>query len=738
MFAVSRIPGTSTFPTPTRVGGRGPPRELPGISNPLLHATHPPPVIFRRSPSNADRWEGAGIWNPGRFYAVSKEPTQPPRSASWLPAGVGAIGTAEIPSRQPRPTLGDSDYQLDLDPSQASRQVLTFRRAFPDFVLGTDGDNDDTRPVDGNNVMVAVGRIPGPEARLQRPVGGLEDQIGHLPVAQTQLNKKLLRIYFTILSRFKASLTGDPDPNNPFVRHYAPFCLQDPLVVHIIMYASACYLHETGHIPHTALMASKGRAIQMLNHRISSGQGSVVAAGVGSGSRSSGGGAGDAAIASVIQLTAAEWYWGENDQDLQHHFRGLRDMIRLRGGFDNLGMNGILAKNAMCHDVSIALAHEKSPLLLLQSQDGGGGPYLPWGADYAFTDPIKDVPLRMFHCAPFVYSLPSVGSLPTFAECAQSLGLHPATASVLDNVRFLFKAVDRAYATTTADANEPPNITTTTTTKTKTNSIFRKVQLTGKYIFEHIQGLHPTIPGLRNPSSGLSTGANSPGSNHFTGTEEGSTRSNSLSSTGTPGPGSGSLSRSPPGLGSDSTRSSEWLSAPDANEAPASPRSVAAATCRQHQPPQASSPDYMYQAVRTAAIIYSRAIMNRTPLSVTCTKPEFLETWTTTWRVPLSTWSNALGIFHWIMLAIAPACHQTPHARFVKNMLMVSTLTLGVENWAMMMGAARAGIKLHHWLQARDADGEDQDEDDDDNGENEEGDKVEGAGARRRYGREQR
>lgn len=158
---------------------------------------------------------------------------------------------------------------------------------------------------------------------------------------------------FTILSRFKASLTGDPDPNNPFVRHYAPFCLQDPLVVHIIMYASACYLHETGHIPHTALMASKGCAIQMLNHRISSGQGSAVAAGVGPGFRSfggsggSGGGAGDAAIASVIQLTAAEWYWGENDQDLQHHFRGLRDMIRLRGGFDNLGMNGILAKNAM-------------------------------------------------------------------------------------------------------------------------------------------------------------------------------------------------------------------------------------------------------------------------------------------------------------------------------------------------------------------------------------------------------
>ncbi|KAL2874285.1 hypothetical protein SGCOL_010547 [Colletotrichum sp. CLE4] len=62
---------------------------------------------------------------------------------------------------------------------------------------------------------------------------------------------------------------------------------------------------------------------------------------------------GDAAIAGVIQLTVAEWYWGESDQDLRYHLKGLRDMIRLRGGFNQLGMDGLLAKNAIVYALTL-------------------------------------------------------------------------------------------------------------------------------------------------------------------------------------------------------------------------------------------------------------------------------------------------------------------------------------------------------------------------------------------------
>ncbi|TDZ38265.1 hypothetical protein CTRI78_v010907 [Colletotrichum trifolii] len=688
---------------------------MPEIDSHLLQPT---------SFSGTLRQPPANIWWSGVTRPLGSPPTtsvQSPASSTSWPASESHLewaGRVKAAGSRLRFGLGDGDCKLDLDPSQASHQVLTYRRALPSVFLGyleEDGIGDGVCEED----VVNVHRNWSAQPRIQRPIGSMEDQLGHLPLAQSPLNRNLLRVYFNILSRFKASLNGDPDPNNPFVRHYAPFCLQDPVVVQIVMYASACYLHETGHISRTALMMSKGHAIQMLNRRISLGQG-PTGTGTTTGNAehagaveetSCGGRTGDAAVAGVIQLAAAEWYWGENENDIQHHLRGLRNMIRLRGGFERLGMNGILAKNAICHDVSIALAHENSPLLLPSAQARGCGDsefsWPSWAAEYAFVDPIKHVPLRPSHWAPFVYSLPHVGALPTFAECALFLGIHQATASILDNVRFLGKTVDAAFGGAT-DVNDATNETTTTTRTTS-----RKIRLTARYIYEHLTGLHPAIPGHRTSVSTLSTSGTSPRDDYFPGgRHEGSTRSGSLSSAGTGALATGGPDRSPSAPESDSTTTPEWSSTADASNPSTSPE--AASQQQQQQQQQHASPDYMYQAIRLAAIVYSRAIMNRVPLSEACSQLEFLQIWTTTWRVPLSTWNAAVGIFHWIMLSIAPTCLTTPHARFVKNMLMVSTLALGVENWAVLMGAARAGLRMQHWL--KDVEGDSKDNTDDEEG----------------------
>lgn len=359
------------------------------------------------------------------------------------------------------------------------------------------------------------------------------------------------------------------------------------------------------------------------------------------------------------------------------------------------------------HDVSISLAHENSPLLLTLSPsdddlEGGGsgfkrstGSATAGGAanstrrvlatPYAFVDPIKDVPLRMANLSPMVTHLPCSGSLPSFSDCATILHIHPATASILDNVKYLLSVVDAIYdEATTLATTKPASL---------------KARAMGKYMYEHISSLHSTTPGHRQSlSSDPPTRTSSPpNSNYSAAFDRESIRSGSMSSTGTAaGPGSVGPGRSPSGPNSDST-TSEWSSSKshtrDASDSPTSPRSA------YHQQ---QSPDFMYQVIRMTALLYTRAVMTRTPLSGTCTESEFLQIWTTTWRVPLSTWNDTVGIFHWIMLAIAPACHRTPHARFVKNMLTISTLTLGVENWAMAMGAASTGMRLQHWLEGQD------------------------------------
>ncbi|GKT60795.1 hypothetical protein ColTof3_08134 [Colletotrichum tofieldiae] len=674
----------------------------------------------------------------------------------WSSKAARASSAAPAAAAAPWLLLADPKRsRLDSDTSQASQQVLTYRLALPGLVLDiADKVNEDDGEQPSADDLAPRAWRHAAEPRIQhpeRPVSGVDEQIAHLPVAHTTLNKKLLRIF---LSRFKASLNGDPDPNNPFIRYYSPFCLQDPLVVRIILYTSACFLHETGHVRTTALRTLKGHAIHMLNdslrphsvdrRRHQSSQDITATALATTMTDDSGSGRpehpSDAAIAGVIQLTVAEWYWGESEDDLRYHLRGLRGMVRLRGGFNELGMNGLLAKNAIIHDVSISLAHEKSPLLLtLSSSDGdrgggdrsqgtqsqarrsqGGAPATsatapdPWGlTGYVFVDPIKDVPLRMAHMSPLISYLPSsVGLLPSFADCAASLGMHPATASILDNVRYLFGAVEAIYAA--PNETNPSTSTTmgTTTMQTPTPTptsiqASRKAQLTGKYMHEHLSGLHSTIPGGRQASTPEASNRTSPppnSSNYFAAVaDEVSERSGSISSTGTAGRGSAGAGRSPSGPASDSMTTPEWPQTRDASDSPTSPRSMQHLHHHQQQ-----SPDFMYQVIRMTAIIYSRAIATSTPLSGACTESEFLQIWTTTWRVPLSTWNGAVGVFHWIMLAIAPACHRTPHARFVKNMTTISTLTLGVENWAMAMGAARAGMRLQHWLGSQDVKGMDE------------------------------
>lgn len=95
------------------------------------------------------------------------------------------------------------------------------------------------------------------------------------------------------------------------------------------MYTAACFLSQTGHLDERVTMAHKGESIRLLNSRLHSESSSS-----------------DEVIAAVIQLIVNEWCWGETN-DLCAHLRGLREMIRLRGGFRNLGLHGLISKLAI-------------------------------------------------------------------------------------------------------------------------------------------------------------------------------------------------------------------------------------------------------------------------------------------------------------------------------------------------------------------------------------------------------
>lgn len=98
-------------------------------------------------------------------------------------------------------------------------------------------------------------------------------------------------------------------------------------MLQVVLYTSACFLKETGHVPKTLAMAYKGAAYQALNKSLRNEKTQCS----------------DGVVLAVGQLVMDEWYWGST-ADLHAHRHGLRMMIRMRGGLQYLGMHGFLAK----------------------------------------------------------------------------------------------------------------------------------------------------------------------------------------------------------------------------------------------------------------------------------------------------------------------------------------------------------------------------------------------------------
>lgn len=109
-------------------------------------------------------------------------------------------------------------------------------------------------------------------------------------------------------------------------------------------------------------------------------------------------------------------------------------------------------------------------------------------------------------------------------------------------------------------------------------------------------------------------------------------------------------------------------------------------------------PDSIYHVVRMAALITVRAIRDRRPLSETCTNEEFLQIWTTSWRVPLTRWRQILGIFSWAMVSVVSLSHGGAHERFARTMYMISMASRAVEDWNVFIGASTASMRLQAWL----------------------------------------
>lgn len=132
------------------------------------------------------------------------------------------------------------------------------------------------------------------------------------------------------MSRFKASLDGSPRPNNRFMKHWIPYSIQDPLVLHVVLCSTASFLNETGRVPKAMLFLHRQTVMRMLNDQLANPHLCTN----------------DSAMLAVAQMILTSWYWGST-QELHAHMAGFRKMILLRGGVQGLGMEGYTSKVAL-------------------------------------------------------------------------------------------------------------------------------------------------------------------------------------------------------------------------------------------------------------------------------------------------------------------------------------------------------------------------------------------------------
>lgn len=227
----------------------------------------------------------------------------------------------------------------------------------------------------------------------------------------------------------------------------------------------------------------------------------------------------------------------------------------------------------------------------------------------------------------------------SFASCAEAYKLHPTAASILDDIRFLIVTIGSLPAEAA-----PQEI--------------QKLQSTARWIHERIAALPSD-----SPLSPDSTTVTDPQPQRSA-----SPRSTHSATSATP-------------------------SLDDHNQSPVPNNESAQAKSLVDNPP-----DYLYQSIRLAALMYTTAIVERKPFSITCSLHDFYQLWTTIWRVPLTVWKSMMGIFLWIEVAITPPARDTPHGRFVKSMLTIVCLNLGVDNWDATSNAMRSAIRLQAWL----------------------------------------
>ncbi|KAE9378250.1 hypothetical protein N431DRAFT_366674 [Stipitochalara longipes BDJ] len=245
------------------------------------------------------------------------------------------------------------------------------------------------------------------------------EPLHYLGIAPTVQSAQLLQDFLKIVSKYAMSIDGNASPNF-YNDYWVPWSVKSPLLAHLGILTAAIWQAEAQKIPSgqsPIALHYKVKSIELLNKMLENRNSATSTE----------------AIAAVVSLLVNEWFWLNRDI-VQRHMAGLKVMIRLRGGLDELGTNGFPRKLVLHNDYNVACSYEIEPTFL------------------------HDVSARPEH--PVEMSIPFVVSEREFGSCAEHLQIGKETAAILDDMRFLFLALIKHVEDDTREEEQRRLITT--------------------------------------------------------------------------------------------------------------------------------------------------------------------------------------------------------------------------------------------------------------------------------------
>ncbi|KAK0108232.1 hypothetical protein ONS95_003052 [Cadophora gregata] len=226
------------------------------------------------------------------------------------------------------------------------------------------------------------------------------DPLHFLGITPTVQSSELLQAFLKLITKYVVSIDGHAAPNY-YNDHWVPWSVKSPLLAYFGIFTAACYQAEALKISpnqSAVVLRYKCKVISLLNEMLSHKATSTSTE----------------AIAAVLYLSVNEWYWSDWE-NIQAHMKGLKEMVRLRGGLDNLGMSDFPRRMILLMDYHIACSYS---------------------SDLTFPHDIKTPKIY-----PPQMSIPFIPPSATSTSNESDIQISKQTAMILNDMRFLMLAI---------------------------------------------------------------------------------------------------------------------------------------------------------------------------------------------------------------------------------------------------------------------------------------------------------